>query len=43
METGRTHAELAMHWVLQQPGITSVLVGARTTDHVDLAVNLLSD
>jgi len=43
METGRTHAELAMHWVLQQPGITSVLVGVRTTDHVDLAVNLLSD
>ena len=43
METGCTHAELAMHWVLQQSGITSVLVGARTTDHVDLAVNLLSD
>ncbi len=42
METGHTHAELAMQWTLQQSGITSVLVGARTTDHVDLAVNLLS-
>lgn len=30
-------AQLAMAWVVNQPGITSVLIGARTVEHVDQA------
>jgi len=30
-------AQLAMAWVLNQPGITSVLIGARSIEHVDQA------
>lgn len=37
--TGRTHIDLALSWVLQQPGVTSVLFGARNTQHVDQAIN----
>ncbi|MCB0186571.1 MAG: aldo/keto reductase [Caldilineaceae bacterium] len=36
-ETGRTMINLALAWVIGQPGITSVLVGARHTGHVDQA------
>lgn len=28
---------LALAWVVGQPGITSVLIGARTTGHIDQA------
>ncbi|MEZ4677599.1 MAG: aldo/keto reductase [Caldilineaceae bacterium] len=35
--TGRTMIDLALAWVIGQPGITSVLVGARHTGHVDQA------
>jgi len=33
----RSMIELALAWVIGQPGITSVLVGARSPDHVDQA------
>ena len=36
-ELGVSMAQLALAWALGQPGITSVLVGARTPDHVDQA------
>lgn len=34
---GVSMAQLALAWVLNQPGLTSVLVGARTPGHVDQA------
>lgn len=35
--TGFSRVQLALRWVLEQPGITSMLIGARKTDHVDQA------
>jgi aryl-alcohol dehydrogenase-like predicted oxidoreductase len=35
--SGHSMVQLAMAWVLNQPAITSVLIGARTTGHVDQA------
>ena len=37
-ETGRSMVSLALSWVLGQPGITSVLIGARITAHIDQAL-----
>jgi len=36
-ESGRSMVELAMAWVLGQPGITSTLIGCRNTAQVDQA------
>ena len=36
-ETGRSMANLALSWVIGQPGVTSVLVGARKLEHIDQA------
>ncbi len=36
-ETGRTMINLALAWVIGQPGVTSMLIGCRTTAHVDQA------
>lgn len=36
--TNRSHAELALSWVLRQPGITSVLIGARNDQQIDQAL-----
>lgn len=36
-ETGRSMVQLALAWVLGQPGITSTLIGCRTTAQVDQA------
>jgi len=33
-ELGRSPAQVALRWILEQPGITSVLVGARTMEHL---------
>lgn len=35
--SGRTMVDLALAWTIGQPGITSVLIGCRTTAHVDQA------
>lgn len=39
-ETGRSPAQLALRWVIQQPGITSAIVGARNCEQ--LKDNLLA-
>ena len=36
--SGASHIQLALSWVLQQPGVTSVLIGARKTLHIDQAL-----
>jgi aryl-alcohol dehydrogenase-like predicted oxidoreductase len=36
--TGQSHVQLALSWVLDQPGITSVLIGARNIDQIDQAI-----
>ena len=37
--TGVPHVQLALSWVLKQPGVTSVLVGARNTSQIDQALS----
>ncbi len=36
-ETGRSMVDLALAWVIGQPGVTSVLIGARTPAHIEQA------
>lgn len=36
-QVGRTMADLALAWVIGQPGVTSVLIGCRSTAHIDQA------
>ena len=33
-ELGRSPAQVALRWILEQPAITSVIVGARTVEHL---------
>lgn len=37
-KTGKSHVQLALSWVLNQPGISSVLIGARNTAQIDQAL-----
>ena len=37
-QSGRSMVQLALAWVLKQPNITSVLIGARSTSQVDQAL-----
>ena len=39
--TGQSMAHLAMAWAVTQPQITAVLIGARTTEHIDNALAAL--
>jgi len=41
-ERGVTNAQVAMAWVLQQPGITSPILGANKKQHIDDAVGALT-
>lgn len=41
-ETGLSHIQLALEWVLRQSSVTSVLIGARDTSQVDQALAALS-
>lgn len=34
-ETGRTPAQVALNWVMQRPGITAPILGARTIAHLE--------
>jgi len=34
-ETGRTPAQVALRWLLQKPGVTAPIVGARTMSHLE--------
>ena len=36
--TNKSHVQLALSWVLNQPGITSVLIGARNVGQIDQAI-----
>jgi aryl-alcohol dehydrogenase-like predicted oxidoreductase len=36
-KTGRSMVDLALSWVIGQPGVTSVLIGARTVAHIEQA------
>ena len=36
--SGMSHVELTLSWVLKQPGVTSVLIGARNTSQIDQAL-----
>ena len=40
--TGKSHVQLALSWVLNQPGITSVLIGARNMGHIDQAIGSMT-
>ena len=37
-QTGRSMVDLALSWVTGRPGVTSVLIGARTPQHIDQAL-----
>ena len=39
--SGASHIQLALSWVLNQPGVTSVLIGARKTSHIDQALSVV--
>ncbi|MEJ7829461.1 MAG: aldo/keto reductase [Segetibacter sp.] len=41
-QTGNTASHLALAWALHQPGIKSVLIGGRTTPHIDQAIAALA-
>jgi aryl-alcohol dehydrogenase-like predicted oxidoreductase len=34
-ETGRTVAQVALRWLLQRPGVTAPIIGARTFEHFE--------
>ena len=40
--TNRSHVDLALSWVLSQPGITSVLIGVRNKQQIDQAFESLN-
>ncbi|MES2596483.1 MAG: aldo/keto reductase [Verrucomicrobiota bacterium] len=40
--TGHTQTHLALAWALHQPGISSVLIGGRSTAHLDQALKALA-
>lgn len=41
-EIGRSMVDLALAWAIGQPGVTSVLIGARSTDQIDQAFTAAS-
>jgi len=40
-EQGKTLAEMALGWILKQPGVTSVLVGASSTQQLQKNLNTI--
>ncbi|MEV5597102.1 aldo/keto reductase [Streptomyces sp. NPDC052496] len=40
-DLGRDPAEVGMAWILQRPGVTSLVIGPRTPEHVDGALRAL--
>jgi aryl-alcohol dehydrogenase-like predicted oxidoreductase len=34
-EAGRTPAQMALNWLLQQPSVTAPIIGARTIEQLD--------
>ncbi len=41
-ETGLSHVQLALSWVLRQSNITSMLIGARNTSQIDQALQAMT-
>lgn len=37
-ETGKTHAQVSLRWLLQRPGVTAPIIGVRTMDHLEQAL-----
>ncbi len=40
--TGQSHVQLALSWVLKQPHVTSMLIGARNTSQIDQSLQALA-
>lgn len=34
-EIDRSPAQVALNWLLQKPGVVSIILGARTTNHIE--------
>ena len=34
-ETGKSYAQIALNWLLRQPGVTAPIIGARTTEQLE--------
>jgi aryl-alcohol dehydrogenase-like predicted oxidoreductase len=34
-KTGKTPAQVALNWLLQRPGVTAPIIGARTMAHLE--------
>ena len=41
-ETGATPAQVALRWVVDRPGVTSTIIGARTMDQLEANIGALS-
>ena len=37
-ETGKTHVQVALNWLLQRPGVTAPIIGVRSTAHLEQAL-----
>lgn len=37
-ETGKSHAQVSLRWLLQRPGVTAPIIGVRTMDHLEQAL-----
>ena len=37
-ETGKTHAQVSLRWLLQRTGVTAPIIGVRTMDHLEQAL-----
>ena len=37
-ETGKTHAQVSLRWLLQRPAVTGPIIGVRTMDHLEQAL-----
>lgn len=42
LSTGHTAAHLALSWALHQPGVASVLIGGRSTAHIDQGISAMA-
>jgi len=42
-ETGKPVASLALSWAFRQPQVSSVLIGCRSTRHIDQAIAAMQE
>ena len=43
VDKGQTLAEMALRWILQQQGVTSVLVGASSTEQLERNLKCINE